>query len=144
MARIPRKQTDSRPNIVSSRTFGGGGGGGGVRAEAHPRLFRSHTPLSLSLLRPPRDCIDHRWRGCTRRKRPARPAVTSAARVTFALGSHLHPGGPRRVFPHAAATVRNYPPPCPPRSGICETVCCHRELERSFPPPLFHFPEVKR
>lgn len=79
MARISSKQADSRLNIIPPATMLLC-----VRASASVHsfarwcLFRSrtvgaefcHSPIrfpALSLR--PLDCIDHRWRGCTRRKR---------------------------------------------------------------------------
>lgn len=50
-------------------------------------LFRSRTvdTNSAPSASAPFDCIDHRWRGCTRRKR----LVTRAHRIATSMSSHV-------------------------------------------------------
>lgn len=93
------------------RTFASAGG-----------LFRSRTVEADSATAPsassvlslhPLDCIDHRWRGCTRRKR----LVYSSVSYRYVNGEsrsrwdHTCIRGPRVHFPHAVTNVWNYPFP---------------------------------
>lgn len=111
MAQILNKQTDSRLNIISPATVLLCVGMR-VRASASARLSVMPFPLSHrgrfyhSLIRfpalslRPLDCIDHRWRACTRRKR----LVYSSASYRYVNGEsrsrrdHTCIRGPRVHF----------------------------------------------
>lgn len=119
------------------------------RAEADSAAVPPSPPLfppAASVPRSPLDCIDHRWRGCTRRKR----LVTRARRIVTSMASshigitHIH--GSHVIFPQTRLRLfgTNSPLPLLRILRIRETVC-HRVRKRArvrFRP--FHFPASAR
>lgn len=104
-------------------------------ARMHPHvcqwcLFRSRTvetdsAPSASARFAPLDCIDHRWRGCTRQKR----LVTQAHRIVTSMSSHVRveitPAYPR-IFACISACGYGCSKLTSPLFWIRRIVCCHR------------------
>lgn len=96
-------------------------------------------PPAASVPRPPLDCIDHRWRGCTRRKR----LVTRARRIVTSMASshigitHIH--GSHVIFPQTRLRLfgTNSPPPSSASCGFAKQFATELESARArvrFPP----------